>query len=48
MDTTTSGQPRMLNLDELTALIRKVREVFQWALETFAELVGLNFWTATL
>lgn len=43
MDTNnTSGQPRLLNLEELAAVIRKMREVFQWSQETLAELAGLN------
>ncbi|WP_426234788.1 helix-turn-helix domain-containing protein [Pseudomonas sp. TWP3-2] len=43
MDTTnTTGQPRMLNLDEFAALVRKMREIFQWSQETLAELAGLN------
>lgn len=32
----------MLNLEEFAALIRKMREVFQWSQETLAELAGLN------
>ena len=42
MNTNTSGQPRMLNLEEFAALIRKMREVVQWSQETLAELAGLN------
>lgn len=42
MNSTTSGQPRLLNLEEFAALIRKMREVFQWSQETLAELAGLN------
>lgn len=43
MDTnTTTGQPRVLNLEELAAVIRKMREVFQWSQETLAELADLN------
>lgn len=42
MNSTMSGQPRLLNLDEFAALIRKMREVFQWSQETLAELAGLN------
>jgi transcriptional regulator with XRE-family HTH domain len=32
----------MLSLEEFAALIRKMREVFQWSQETLAELAGLN------
>lgn len=39
---TSSGQPRVLSLEEFAALIRKMREVFQWSQETLAELAGLN------
>ncbi|MDP4569891.1 helix-turn-helix domain-containing protein [Pseudomonas sp. LPH60] len=39
---TTSGQPRMLSLEEFATLIRKMREAFQWSQETLAELAGLN------
>lgn len=42
MNSNTSGQPRLLNLEEFAALIRKMREVFQWSQETLAELAGLN------
>jgi len=42
MNSTTSGQPRLLNLEEFAALIRKMREVFQWSQETLAELAGLH------
>lgn len=43
MDTTnTTGQPRMLSIDEFAALIRSMREAFQWSQETLAELAGLN------
>lgn len=38
----SAGQPRVLSLEEFAALIRKMREVFQWAQETLAELAGLN------
>lgn len=39
---TTSGQPRMLSLEEFATLIRTMREAFQWSQETLAELAGLN------
>ncbi|QCY14151.1 helix-turn-helix domain-containing protein [Pseudomonas sp. MPC6] len=39
---TASSQPRMLSLEELATLIRKMREAFQWTQETLAELAGLN------
>lgn len=42
MNTSTSGQPHMLNLEEFAALIRKIREVVQWSQETLTELAGLN------
>ncbi|MNR67325.1 hypothetical protein D3C85_1912600 [compost metagenome] len=32
----------MLSLEEFAALVRKMREVFQWSQETLAELAGLN------
>src|SRR5450830_1625024 len=40
--TNTTGQPRMLSIDEFAALIRSMREAFQWSQETLAELAGLN------
>ncbi|MDD1965890.1 hypothetical protein NPS29_11210 [Pseudomonas putida] len=46
MNSTTSGQPRQLNLEKLAALIRKMREVFRWSQETLAELTVLNVRTA--
>ena len=42
MKSTTTGQPRLLKLEEFAALIRKMREVFQWSQETLAELAGLH------
>ena len=39
---TSSSQPRVLSLEEFAALIRKMREIFQWSQETLAELAGLN------
>jgi transcriptional regulator with XRE-family HTH domain len=39
---TSSSQPRVLSLEEFAALIRKMREVYQWSQETLAELAGLN------
>lgn len=42
MNSTTSGQPRLLSLAELAALIRRMREVYQWSQETLAKLAGLN------
>lgn len=48
MNSTTSGQPRQLNLEQFAALIHKMREVFQWSQETLAELTVLNARTAQL
>lgn len=45
MNGTTSGQPLQLNLEEFAALIRKMREIFQWSQETLAELKVLNVQT---
>ncbi|GFZ63177.1 hypothetical protein PSE10A_56880 [Pseudomonas amygdali pv. eriobotryae] len=42
MNSTTSAQPRLMNLEEFAALIRKMREVFQWSQETLAEVAGLS------
>jgi hypothetical protein len=42
MNSTTSGQPRQLNLEQFATLIRKMREVFQCSQETLAELTVLN------
>lgn len=46
MNSITSGQPRQLNLEQLAALIREIREIFRWSQETLAELTVWNVRTA--